>query len=360
MKIRMCPLCDSEMKRTHHCDVCNSFIWNPIYMDVHYNTEIRGMGEADCAYGSEHDGRHHRNYDESQSVEDQRAAANRQESMYENQVNKKQNRPKTPENPTSGTTINPTIKSTTRSTKKPWFLKVFFGVFFGYWILIVIIGLLRSGVVEEAFDHFRDEFGGYYETEPVYEDLEHEDIDPEYTQEGDDSYIQLPEAEVLATGQECDGYYHMDYSGPDMIEAWEAFLERQNIREHELSLFDYNTITTDMVDGEAVDTSFYEKVALVEVNEPGNFGSFYCSYDTVSKRIHFINAEVLHVETVEQVLNFWEEHTGLDLGVSEVLQLCEEMSYGTWESYYTEDNAYIISINKSENDQGSAYDIYLE
>ena len=55
MIVKLCPLCDSEMKKAHYCDVCHSFVWKPQIMDIHYNTDTRGMGEVDCAYGETHD-----------------------------------------------------------------------------------------------------------------------------------------------------------------------------------------------------------------------------------------------------------------------------------------------------------------
>lgn len=64
MKVKICPLCDSEMKKSHYCDTCKSFIWRPEILDVHYNAQQRGLGEEDCAYGAEHDKKDHkeRNY----------------------------------------------------------------------------------------------------------------------------------------------------------------------------------------------------------------------------------------------------------------------------------------------------------
>lgn len=59
MKVKLCPLCDSEMKKAHYCDVCKSFIWRPEILDIHYNAQERGMGEEDCAYGAEHDVKDH-------------------------------------------------------------------------------------------------------------------------------------------------------------------------------------------------------------------------------------------------------------------------------------------------------------
>ncbi|MFR6156087.1 MAG: hypothetical protein ACLUI7_02215 [Coprococcus sp.] len=29
MKVKICPLCDSETKKAHYCDTCHSFIWRP-------------------------------------------------------------------------------------------------------------------------------------------------------------------------------------------------------------------------------------------------------------------------------------------------------------------------------------------
>ena len=61
MKVKICPLCDSEVKKAHYCDTCHSFIWRPEILDVHYNAQQRGMGEEDCAYGVSHDQKDHRN-----------------------------------------------------------------------------------------------------------------------------------------------------------------------------------------------------------------------------------------------------------------------------------------------------------
>lgn len=59
MKVRICPLCDSEMKKAHYCDTCHSFVWRPEILDIHYNAQQRGRGEEDCAYGAEHDKKDH-------------------------------------------------------------------------------------------------------------------------------------------------------------------------------------------------------------------------------------------------------------------------------------------------------------
>lgn len=55
MLVKLCPLCDSEMKKAHYCDACHSFVWKPIEMDIHYNTNVRGLGEIDCSYSEDHD-----------------------------------------------------------------------------------------------------------------------------------------------------------------------------------------------------------------------------------------------------------------------------------------------------------------
>ena len=76
MIVRICPMCDSEMKKAHYCDACHTWIWKPQMLDVHYNTETRGLGEVDCAYGDVHDALDHPGYD---SGDKKQAERNRRE-----------------------------------------------------------------------------------------------------------------------------------------------------------------------------------------------------------------------------------------------------------------------------------------
>lgn len=59
MIVRICPMCDCEMKKSHYCDTCHTWIWKPQILDVHFNSSTRGKGEVDCSYGDEHDAFHH-------------------------------------------------------------------------------------------------------------------------------------------------------------------------------------------------------------------------------------------------------------------------------------------------------------
>ena len=70
MIVRICPMCDSEMKKAHYCDICHSWIWKPQMLDIHYNSQARGKGEIDCAYGDEHDAFHHALPDRDQFFEE--------------------------------------------------------------------------------------------------------------------------------------------------------------------------------------------------------------------------------------------------------------------------------------------------
>ncbi len=63
MKIRICPYCDGEMTKAHKCDGCGSWVWKPEVLDIHFNADTRGLGEADCAYGDEHDAKDHKERD---------------------------------------------------------------------------------------------------------------------------------------------------------------------------------------------------------------------------------------------------------------------------------------------------------
>ena len=63
MKVRICPLCDQPMKKAHHCDTCDSFVWKPLYLDIHYNTDQ--MQGPDCSY---HQQEHTCDYEKDGSV----------------------------------------------------------------------------------------------------------------------------------------------------------------------------------------------------------------------------------------------------------------------------------------------------
>lgn len=63
MKVRICPLCDQPMKKAHHCDTCDSFVWKPLYLDIHYNTDQ--MQDPDCSY---HQQEHTCDYEKDGSV----------------------------------------------------------------------------------------------------------------------------------------------------------------------------------------------------------------------------------------------------------------------------------------------------
>lgn len=63
MKVRICPLCDQPMKKAYHCDTCDSFVWKPLYLDIHYNTDQ--MQGPDCSY---HQQEHTCDYEKDGSV----------------------------------------------------------------------------------------------------------------------------------------------------------------------------------------------------------------------------------------------------------------------------------------------------
>ena len=63
MKVRICPLCDQPMNKAHHCDTCDSFVWKPLYLDIHYNTDQ--MQGPDCSY---HQQEHTCDYEKDGSV----------------------------------------------------------------------------------------------------------------------------------------------------------------------------------------------------------------------------------------------------------------------------------------------------
>ena len=55
MKTRLCPYCDSVMKKKHRCDMCNSFVLKANVIDVHFNASGSDDRLESCAYDMRHE-----------------------------------------------------------------------------------------------------------------------------------------------------------------------------------------------------------------------------------------------------------------------------------------------------------------
>lgn len=201
MKIRVCPLCDQEMKKAHYCDTCKSFIWKPDYLDIHYNSNTRGRGEENCAYPTNADLANH-------------ASGKIDAENFPNLFSDKKREGREPHK-----TVNPAVK-------------VIAAIVTVLSILLVMWPVIRRSelwtekvgpAVEEIFGSAKDEFEGgaaYKATESADE-------------AGDTDNRELSHEEVMAGGSACSGYLHMDLTADEAKEGLQNHLKAKGIEDLE-------------------------------------------------------------------------------------------------------------------------------
>lgn len=173
MKIKLCPLCDSEMKKSHYCDCCHSFIWHPEIVDIHYNAESRNLGEEDCAYGSIHD-----QYDHDSST----SGKKKQKQQSRNRQNN-------------------TGKSTGKSKGRGWVSK---GI--ALIIGLNILGSLAGGVIDFVEEQIEERRIPEY----LSQDIPIEDtIETEAAVEAWD-YVEISDEELADYPEGCNGCEHFE------------------------------------------------------------------------------------------------------------------------------------------------------
>ncbi|MGN0204309.1 MAG: hypothetical protein ACI4BB_07185 [Coprococcus sp.] len=173
MKIKLCPLCDSEMKKAHYCDCCHSFIWRPEIVDIHYNAESRNLREEDCAYGSSHD-----QYDHGDSVSGRKdLKRQRQRTKYNDGKTKSKN----------------------------WLSKA----------IVIIVGLnILGGLAGGVIDFVEEYIDDYKWNERIPEYLSQEipiggTIETEPAVEAGD-YVEISDEELADYPEGCNGYEHFE------------------------------------------------------------------------------------------------------------------------------------------------------
>lgn len=218
MKVKICPLCDSEMKKAHYCDTCHSFIWRPEILDVHYNAQQRGMGEEDCAYGVIHDQKDHRNdiygrFSDALKKEDKkqknRKKATSHEEVYGSSIQKKAGRSYRTDR--SGTDMEAKRRKA--------------GGCLGKVVLAIIILNALLGAAGSHLIHYFTNGDFQYVIEDLMDELGVDDADEIIGSDtsSEEYYRELSEQEVSAYPDGCNGYGHFDVTDEDMgalIEAW--------------------------------------------------------------------------------------------------------------------------------------------
>lgn len=294
MKVKICPLCDSEMKKAHYCDTCHSFIWRPEILDVHYNAQQRGMGEEDCAYGVSHDQKDHRNdiygrFSDALKKEDKkqknRKKATSHEEVYGSSIQKKAGR-------SYGTDRSGTDMEAKRRKA---------GGCLGKVVLAIIILNALLGVAGSHLIHYFTNGDFQYVIEDLMDELGVDDADEIIGSDtsSEEYYRELSEQEVSAYPDGCNGYGHFDVTDEDMgalIEAWTRTEYGRDISGDDSSSED-NYIYT--YDGET--TSYLQKTTYYNVD--GEYNDYVIIYsDSATGKIHSVTASMEDTERIKSFL----------------------------------------------------------
>ena len=318
MKVRVCPLCDQPMKKMHHCDNCNSFIWKPQYIDIHYNTDtVQG---SDCSFGAEP---HDYDYCEDGSV-----------TMMPSRKKENRNEQKTYENRTDGERRAPS------RAKAIAILAVAFSIIS---IVVELVGNIAVEYPSKVQDINTDL--------NVYNDTVEEDGEDWYSSDSYGERTDYTDEEVMAGGQECTGMTHMELTADEFFSAAEPLLAELSVETDDYS--DSSGNYSYYYDSDYFYTYFTQERMY---NMPYDIGSYYnVSWDTYSGKLHEISFNVYGSQHAE---DFYVSSMQVLTGDGETFreEFQKQQSVSEKEEYvffYTED--YEVYINYYEGDSDSYY-----
>lgn len=275
MRIRKCPLCDQPMKKQHRCDSCNSFIWKPEYIDVHFNTEV--TGGANCSYDSE---AHERVYNDDGSVT---SMPSKKRSSYGGEGDRE------PEAYDTYKKHHEDIGSVKKKNGAGRLIVIVVAVIVLMTVLPeIILGIFRIFESEPS----PEPFYGYLTTEDETED----DDDWVFS----DSYgkrTEYSDEEVIAGGRECTGMTHIDMDKEHFVSAAESLLAEMGVdvsdHSEESSNFSYDYGNNNI-------HSYYSSVRMYYLEKPA--GSYYnIDWDTATGNLHTVSFDVMDREGAEKL-----------------------------------------------------------
>lgn len=307
MKVRICPLCDSEMKKAHYCDTCKSFIWQPEMLDVHYNAESRGRGEIDCAYGEDHDRYDHESYQPTA----QKALHKRRDTAGKGRTRKISDSHQ--EVFGSSTRKN---SETGKPKKKRGIISKIIAIIIGFNVIGSLLGVVAEEIgtygfenmVESVFERIGlendrtpepglpgDDSGAVpIETEvPIETDEGDEDYEDYY----DSSYKEITDAELVDYPDGCNGFSHFEVTGSEFlpfVEEWLTMHYGENsILDSYEDISNYRYVYDDDLE--------YVYLATSQVYDVpnDNYGYIEINYDSVTDQVHSVTASSLSLEETE-------------------------------------------------------------
>ena len=282
MKVKICPLCDSEMKKAHYCDTCHSFIWRPEILDVHYNAQQRGMGEEDCAYGVGHDQKNHKDdiygkFSNALKKEDKRKK-NRKKATSHEEVYGSSTQEK------AGRSYRIDMSGTAMEAKR----RKAGGCLGKIVLAIIILNALLGSAGSHLIHYFTN--GDFQDViEELMDELGVDDADGSIGSDAssEEHYRELPEQEVSAYPDGCNGYGHFELTADEAEQLLEAWGRTEYGKELQASgtPSEDNYIYT--YDGE--ETVYLQKMTYYSIDE--NSSDYIMIYsDSANNKIHSITA----------------------------------------------------------------------
>lgn len=312
---KMCPVCDLPLKPGNYCTVCRKVVRRPVTWEVdYYLNENHPGNEADCGY--------HNPQFEADRHGDKGTTG--RPGVPARSVNRSgpAGNPVRPAGQTSGNPVRPisqTLGNPMRpagqpvkasgEAKKPW------NAFAGAGVAIVCV-LLSAGITIAK--------EGFKSITSYYEDSQSMEIEEEYDSLEDYGYNELDEAEVIAAGKPCDGFFHFPGDSSRMIESMGGYLKNSDFG-YTVSGEDLYTYNYEALDDRGK-FSYFEKIYSFTMEDDNTRGLDFSdddylyqyvdiNYDTVTGQVHeynscFYNEEASYV-CLEEFLRQMEAEAGV-------------------------------------------------
>lgn len=253
MKTRICPYCDSPMKKPHRCDMCHSFVWKPNILDIHYKQNV---SNKDCAYSLDHD-----------PLFNGKTITNKPVEKTENKV-------------------KPKVKFSGRAKGK---------------LVVLIIVLIASlwECISENVGEFNNAIEDIVEVEAPISDA----YEP--------THIVLNESDLLNYTDACDLSNHMDITSETMLSYIDYYLNDHSLSfeiEHDFSGWVWQEEFYEQVN--------YEFCDLYLINE-NNDEYINVFSDAITQQIHLIDMQFMNADIAAEFLwNIANDCMGIEADLS--------------------------------------------
>ncbi|WP_418752498.1 hypothetical protein [Frisingicoccus sp.] len=355
MKVRICPLCDQPMKKAHRCDSCNSFIWKPEYVDIHYNTDT--VHGDDCSYDSQ---AHDYKYRDDGSVtmmpsrkkRKARAAESSEWTADDSTTADTYKKYKKTYKISGKTYSDGTVPERRGASGKAKLIIIIVVVFSIISAAAEVIGTLEKKMTADI--------SGIFSDDPIRatEDYFAEDEGDDWAASDEDiGRVEYSDEEVAALGSECTGFEHMDITVDEFMAVLEPELSKLGMDTKSFS-DSSNNYSYDYGDDDFY--SYFVQERMYDMDT--DIGYYYSvAWDTFSKRLHEVSYNVYDSERADEFFvstmkaltgdgESFREEFQKQRGIAEKDEYVffDTDGYEVYINYYEGyDNSYYISITKT-------------